>query len=1030
MSDEVCPGFLPGVIGEARERWVSGTIGLSIKADLSQLLQLDGPLLEERRAGQRDGTVVTAERQAVRNAVIAMGTTRPESSSDSEPVVPSCTFAPGDCAEWLSSGGLWVPCTVIEMTTPRHQLTEQDDAVEISVYGHRFSTPSSRLRLRNGVRAVPDPPPPPPSHLRPVKIPRVAIPRSPERTAIPSRGRWRPLFEKREREARRRKEQLDMAFQAELERQERNFIAAQREASERRSTLAAAKKVVARQRQLLVVLALALRSSFLRSKATQIRAIRTITQLFVPLWRFVHHRLIRGRKVDVDPKAYHPLSKHPLLGQWPNTELVGLAQRGREVVLCKKQVLYREGEWATALFVVVHGTIDLVGGRRRSRPGTFITRVEKGEVLCESSILNAEPVASSALCSSDKAVLWMITSSEFSAHVAQLPDELKDGVAQARMHHRLKLVQTQYPLTTSVLRSHPLFKSWPVASLANIINHAEPRVVGRGTVLFPEDRPTPGMYIVASGQGVLTRSSPYPGTEGGAMQDTEEKAEGVVVDLLAAPEYDSCSDDDEGAPPHRARFLPTSVIQLGMGRGEYQPPRGAVITGWLTVGGICGESLLFGRNSFETVTMTADSNLWFIPCGAVVAAGGSLTRDLRLAVAASSLNTVAQRAVRTLVSCPITAERVLQLDLFKGLDDQARESALQGANRLAREARLAYYPVGLAVYSGSNPPFVGVVTMGKLLVTQAAGDEGTPLATTTVGKGEAFFVSLTPSTHRFTAIATNEACVWIVPKDRLLWHMGSALERNEGTVNVKEAIDLFSSPCSVGGWALNLPTSPAASVRHSLYEVGDRPPSIMSDEAYEKEGHPSNDLLRADDLAMRPGGTRDWFRDRMGDEKGEQEHSAGKEKQGGKAKEKERPRLFVPSPPLTALAASARQRRPSMSTNTDISFFGDVDRREAKGAAQWVWEEQKLRRAMREAWITRGQFEYKRGEVIPETKRLLPPELYEKEWRVRRLEKFRLYTHQSILTSLLETRNANHSTPSPNLAEIAGEWERVRAVCE
>jgi len=178
------------------------------------------------------------------------------------------------------------------------------------------------------------------------------------------------------------------------------------------------------------------------------------------------------------------LANTPLLGDLGSASLRTLISRVRVVILEEGQVLFRQGDTANSLYVIVAGAVvPIAEGERRRK----LAVLERGEFFGEIGLMTKQPrnatieaIVDTKLLAIDRRVLWEL--------IAKQP-----SVAKAILRFlRARLIDRQ-------IRTNPFFAAFAHAEREAVARQFRLLEVKDGTRVVEEGKSADGLFVVLSG---------------------------------------------------------------------------------------------------------------------------------------------------------------------------------------------------------------------------------------------------------------------------------------------------------------------------------------------------------------------------------------------------------------------------------------------------------------------------------------------------------------------------------------------------
>jgi CRP-like cAMP-binding protein len=185
------------------------------------------------------------------------------------------------------------------------------------------------------------------------------------------------------------------------------------------------------------------------------------------------------------------LANVPLFGDLDSGSLHTLISRVRVVLLDAGQVLFRQGDAANSLYVIVAGAVvPIAEGERRRK----LAVLERGEFFGEIGVMVKQPrnatieaIVETKLLAIDRRVLWEL--------IAKQPSVAKNILRFLRA----RLIDRQ-------IRTNPFFAAFALAEREAVARQFRILEVKDGTRVVEQGKPADGLFVVLSGS--LARMMP------------------------------------------------------------------------------------------------------------------------------------------------------------------------------------------------------------------------------------------------------------------------------------------------------------------------------------------------------------------------------------------------------------------------------------------------------------------------------------------------------------------------------------------
>lgn len=191
-----------------------------------------------------------------------------------------------------------------------------------------------------------------------------------------------------------------------------------------------------------------------------------------------------GGRADRDAGLRSELANFPLFGDLDPASLHSLIRNARVVLLEAGQVLFRQGDAADTLYVVVEGAVVPIAEHSRRRK---LAVLERGDFFGEIGLLAKRPrnatieaLVDSKLLAIDRRVVWRLIEHE---------PRVSRGILRRL---RARLIDRQ-------LRTNAFFSAFVHAEREAVARQFRFLEVKQGTTLVVSGRPPDGLFIVLSG---------------------------------------------------------------------------------------------------------------------------------------------------------------------------------------------------------------------------------------------------------------------------------------------------------------------------------------------------------------------------------------------------------------------------------------------------------------------------------------------------------------------------------------------------
>ena len=155
-------------------------------------------------------------------------------------------------------------------------------------------------------------------------------------------------------------------------------------------------------------------------------------------------------------KVTELLRQTALFGRLTDAQLRSLAKLVKERRLARNQVLFRQGDEADSLYVVVSGRVR-VSAADRTRHQRVLAFLGSGESVGEMGLLNDAPRSATVVASADVELL-QVRKADFDALVANNLDVMRDlARSVANRNETTEMKQRIDQLSTSTISFLPFF---------------------------------------------------------------------------------------------------------------------------------------------------------------------------------------------------------------------------------------------------------------------------------------------------------------------------------------------------------------------------------------------------------------------------------------------------------------------------------------------------------------------------------------------------------------------------------------------
>lgn len=234
------------------------------------------------------------------------------------------------------------------------------------------------------------------------------------------------------------------------------------------------------------------------------------------------------------------LRNTPLFGALTASALRSLIRRVRVVEIAEGETLFRQGDRADALYVVVDGAVvPIAESDGPGSPETRLAVLEAGAFFGETGLVTRQPrnatiraLVDTRLLAVDRRIMWELVRSQ--------PETL-----------RVVLRFLRERLVDRLVRTSPLFEAFSHADRGNVARQFDFLEVRDAQVVIAQDQPAPGLFIVlaghldvavveAEGDKILARLGPGEFCGERSLLRREPAMAGVISSgkcwLLALPE--------------------------------------------------------------------------------------------------------------------------------------------------------------------------------------------------------------------------------------------------------------------------------------------------------------------------------------------------------------------------------------------------------------------------------------------------------------------------------------------------------------
>lgn len=190
---------------------------------------------------------------------------------------------------------------------------------------------------------------------------------------------------------------------------------------------------------------------------------------------------------STDPRvraAREELARTPLFGSLDVETLQRLVAKVRVVRLAAGEVLFRQGDPADTLYVVVDGAVVPIA---EGSPRTRMAVIEQGEFFGEIGLVTNQPrtatieaLVDTRLLAIDRPVMWSLIRNQ--SHVSKT---------------LLRFLRER--LVDRTMRTHPFFAAFARAELDDLPPQFRFLEVQRGAPVIEQGQPSPGLFVVLAG---------------------------------------------------------------------------------------------------------------------------------------------------------------------------------------------------------------------------------------------------------------------------------------------------------------------------------------------------------------------------------------------------------------------------------------------------------------------------------------------------------------------------------------------------
>eukprot|EP00667_Euglena_gracilis_P001204 EG_transcript_1204 len=257
----------------------------------------------------------------------------------------------------------------------------------------------------------------------------------------------------------------------------------------------------------------------------RLRSTGVLQALFVPLccrWHAGRQRRRRQREQEaalwarLGPPSERLLEDRAFFAGWPWEAKRRLVASLRPVQCDSDRLMLLEGDPGEEMYFIVSGRVDVIvrntsdpdpegtprarSKSRRRDNGTVVATLTAGAHFGEFALVNDEPRMASVWCA-EPTVCWALRREAFVAELLRFKadDPLRQEMDASILARRIEVMERLYPLTTTRLRSVPLFTNWSADSVAPLLAMVQPDVAEAGRVVVAEGAPAGHIHFVAHG---------------------------------------------------------------------------------------------------------------------------------------------------------------------------------------------------------------------------------------------------------------------------------------------------------------------------------------------------------------------------------------------------------------------------------------------------------------------------------------------------------------------------------------------------
>ncbi|MCB8942488.1 MAG: cyclic nucleotide-binding domain-containing protein [Ardenticatenaceae bacterium] len=218
------------------------------------------------------------------------------------------------------------------------------------------------------------------------------------------------------------------------------------------------------------------------------------------------------------------LKKTPLFARLPASAFAKLAETMRPQQLAEAEILFRQGDLGTDMFIITAGSVKVVLADEHGRE-IFLNEYGPGQVIGELALLSQKPRAATVIATSPTSLL-KLTRDTFLGFIGSVTEI--DYASVEDFHYYLR---QQYKI--EMLKRIDWFADMALSELAVIANKLATQQFDRNQVLFRRGDPGDAFYIITQGWVSAFVNADEAAPDGGSLIILNQFGPGDVFGEMA-----------------------------------------------------------------------------------------------------------------------------------------------------------------------------------------------------------------------------------------------------------------------------------------------------------------------------------------------------------------------------------------------------------------------------------------------------------------------------------------------------------------